>query len=298
MKHAHLTFVALVLTVGCENLGPEGKSECGDQSCQFPETEETCPDDCSTCGDGRCILRESHDDFLFCAADCTVCGDTRCTGNETLTSCPQDCTTCGDGRCAGQETQTSCRVDCPLCGDDVCGATETEATCLQDCCIPDCSGRECGMDPKCNTPCGAMCMDGNRCTTDSCGSDGLCDATPVTTVSAQCVDEYIVSYCDGGAEQTADCVALCIPDTNAVEDCSGGCTCVNFSTTSQCNGPGTNQVCTSGNDLAVCEWGGSHGVNQYFWHIKSCTRVCREGGYSRTTDCNSNGFYDVCRCAN
>jgi hypothetical protein len=81
--------------------------------------------------------------------------------------------------CAGRE----CGLD-PVCGTS-CGACGTGESCddaigvCEQVCVPDCSGRECGLDPVCGTSCG------------SCGSGSECDA------------------------EAGQCVAVCIPD------CSG-----------------------------------------------------------------------------
>jgi hypothetical protein len=49
-------------------------SVCGNNLCDGQERPETCPQDCSECGDGRCLLYES----ISCPQDC--CFMEPCTG--------------------------------------------------------------------------------------------------------------------------------------------------------------------------------------------------------------------------
>ena len=47
---------------------------CGNNICESPERPETCPSDCSVCGDGLCLPHEHQ----FCPEDC--CFTEPCTG--------------------------------------------------------------------------------------------------------------------------------------------------------------------------------------------------------------------------
>jgi hypothetical protein len=66
-------------------------------------------------------------------------------------------------------------------------------------CIPDCAGRECGSDG-----CGGICApnncdDGNLCTDDSCGTDGLCAHTNNTVACDDSLFCTVGDICGGGA---------------------------------------------------------------------------------------------------
>lgn len=74
-------------------------------------------------------------------------------------------------------------------------------------CIPDCTDRECGMDPVCGTSDCGICPEGRVC-----GVDGFCDCIPgFTECDGDCCAEGQVCHEN----------ACCIPDTCA--DLSGPC---------------------------------------------------------------------------
>lgn len=288
MRGRILIIAAFVLASACDDIVP--RADCGDRNCEFPESEASCPDDCSTCGDGRCA---GYETARTCDDDCTSCGDKLCTGAEDTTTCPQDCTSCGDGRCAGEETQTTCVADCPRCGDKVCGPGENETNCLQDCCVPDCTGRSCGMDPKCNTPCGEACDDSNRCTSNTCNSSGTCEYPPFDAAGI-CINPLRSMMCTNAQEADMDCVRYCLNQgVNAASDCSNGCVCTNYTTPTYCS-VGTRE-CTSSNNLAECFSGASRDV-QNFWHIQSCSRLCREAGFASAQGCSTEAGASFCTC--
>ncbi len=109
-----------------EELGPVCAS--GNDRCEpaFGEDTETCPCDCTSCGDGVC----------------SPCG-------ESAHSCPEDCcgggtvgAGCGDRVCLGfacGENPQTCATDCgTTCGDGTCERGERCATCATDCCTSAC----------------------------------------------------------------------------------------------------------------------------------------------------------------
>ena len=73
-------------------------------------------------------------------------------------------------------------IELPDAVDAVDAAAEADSP---DVCVPDCEGRQCG-DNGCGGNCGE-CGDGNPCTVDSCGGDGLCDFVPELDACAQWV---------------------------------------------------------------------------------------------------------------
>lgn len=56
--------------------GPIAQAYCGDNSCNGNERPETCPSDCSICGDGVCYAHES----LYCPEDCCFSTPEECGG--------------------------------------------------------------------------------------------------------------------------------------------------------------------------------------------------------------------------
>ncbi|MGM0578336.1 MAG: hypothetical protein ACQEXJ_21610 [Myxococcota bacterium] len=76
----------------------------------------------------------------------------------------------GPGPCQPDCSGRECGLD-PMCGES-CGACSDDRTCKQgqclaDACTADCSGRECGLDPICGESCGT-CADNQVC------EDGVC----------------------------------------------------------------------------------------------------------------------------
>ncbi len=106
---------------------------CGNGTCDPPETNASCPEDCTGSGgcdnDGVCDPLENAD---TCPSDCTA-------PNCDFTDLPPDLQICcGDGTCDGGENPNRCARDCPAtCGDGLCSPTQGENsdTCSQDCCF-------------------------------------------------------------------------------------------------------------------------------------------------------------------
>ncbi|NTX35221.1 hypothetical protein HUA78_12265 [Myxococcus sp. CA033] len=105
---------------------------CGNGTCDFGESEGTCPADCY-CGDGWC----NGESVYSCPVDCgcpNPCGNGTCGAGESTATCPGDCgSACGDGACNGTESVYSCAADCGYCGDGYCAGSETRYSCSQDC---------------------------------------------------------------------------------------------------------------------------------------------------------------------
>jgi hypothetical protein len=95
-------------------------------------------------------------------------------------------------------------------------------------CTPDCTGRECGPDPKCGTSCGT-CASG-----DTCGADGTC-STPCTPDCSgrECGPDPSCGQSCGACAEGSTCDAAgqcgaCLPDCSGREcgpDPSCGLSC-------------------------------------------------------------------------
>lgn len=83
------------------------------------------------------------------------------------------------GDCTPDCSGRNCGLD-PICGV-TCGACSTGQSCnekvgrCEAVCVPDCTGRTCGLDPVCGVSCGS-CATGSTCNSVS----GTCQAAPPT----------------------------------------------------------------------------------------------------------------------
>ncbi len=215
-------------------------AQCGDGLCAPPETVQSCPQDCGKCGDGVCADNEAPEG---CPADCTgLCGNGLCEGTEQPDGCPADCGACGDGTCGFLESPESCPADCaPTCGNGTCEEEESAESCPPDCgCLPDCSGKECGLD-DCGFDCGsceafASCGEDHQCHCDALACGGVC-----------CSPE-----------------AICFQDACCVPTCSGV----------ECGSDGCGGSCGSCPDLETCNAGSC--VCQF----ETCGDACCQSGQS------------------
>lgn len=103
------------LFLNSQNASPEffNRAICGDGFCEYPESSNSCPQDCRgggyMCPDGFCDINSG----------------------ENINNCPRDCggvpqEYCGDGICQESrgESKYECPIDCglplPICGDGIC----------------------------------------------------------------------------------------------------------------------------------------------------------------------------------
>ena len=225
-------------------VGSPPNINCGDGTCDPPESCATCSQDCGPCGGGGC-------------------GNNVCTPNESCEDCPQDCGACPcahatcsigealdatcdpcvaqicavdpfccdgfwDGLCMA-EVGSICGTPCAAsCGDGLCDASESCSSCSQDCgACPICGDGWCDWTESCGTcaaDCGAcpVCGDGSCDWTESCdicASD--CGACAVCG-NGQC---ELGEDCNGCSSDCGACVChdACVVGPALDETCS---TCV------------------------------------------------------------------------
>lgn len=204
-----------------------GQSICGDGSCDSPETEKNCPEDCVTiapdCGNGTCEATETAE---TCPQDCEVigpgCGNDVCEQGEHF-NCPQDCPQpidcanaqpgtpcCGNHVCDSGENPLNCPEDCEsenLCGNGLCDMGENPMNCPDDC--------------NAQKPCGnGICDMGENPMTcpDDCTGIG---PTPCTTDN----DCQVAEACPAGAKLGCKCALImggstgCVPICQSDSDC-------------------------------------------------------------------------------
>ncbi|HOX44490.1 MAG TPA: hypothetical protein PK668_12880 [Myxococcota bacterium] len=170
----------------------------GDETCT-PEARTACVSGViywvNSCGELGEALQDCEcgcgADGLACLGDCpTTCadGDRRCTGEvaeicvsnawQTVADCASASQLCEAGQCVGCRTgQTRCALDVvEVCSLGSWGAVLDCAATGQICvdaayqptCVPDCAGRNCGLDPVCGESCGE-CQAG-----EECSAEGVC----------------------------------------------------------------------------------------------------------------------------
>jgi hypothetical protein len=192
--------------------------------------------------------------------------------------------TCGDGIKDAAETDVDCGggtcVSCAnkkhcLTGSDCASGTCASGTCVAANCSSneannnigtdaDCSGPTC---PRCGGPDCAPCTGGHKCTTSSdctsniCGSNGLCDP-------GDCANGKL-----DGAETDVDCggVVTCDPDAGAPACVRGGCPAC--ATGLKCN---QNRDCVSNN----CVKNQNNQNNQYCGAPEVC--LAPDAGFDGT----------------
>jgi len=159
-------------------------------------------------------------------------------------------------------------------------------------CVPDCRGRECGLDPVCGTSCGG-CDDGNACTDDVC-EEGTCWRYPRPDGIRECRADQVVG-CASGVEVTQSCLDRCLAaGTNVSLGCGAGeCECATFEPTCVAGG----QECAYPDDvpsLARCVSAPSGGR---IWTVESCSEICAADGWVATGECGAGSTGDeVCFC--
>ena len=219
--------------------------ECGDNGCGG--VCGTCSASTPYCVQGECSAEAGEEENCTCAA--TTCIGSTCDngiGGSCLGELQSDCNNnqimCGTslngcGSCGTCDTGYYCNEgicspncllsDCgtrecgPLpgksyCGTNFCGSCTIGGETCNDSigvcftCVPDCSGRECGVDPVCGTSCGSC----NSTAGETCNvTSGVCSV---------CVPDCSGKEC--GTESV--CGSICgTCDTAAGEYCESG-TCV------------------------------------------------------------------------
>lgn len=128
---------------------PADCSGCGNGACDPGENPVSCPEDCCKCGDGICMGFKC-DEPSWCPKDCgTACGNKVCDVGEIpycvqddgcpgMFICPEDChwKACGDGICSPEDVEEgkTCPQDCgTTCGNQTCDSVENWITCPLDC---------------------------------------------------------------------------------------------------------------------------------------------------------------------
>ncbi len=174
--------------------------------------------------------------------------------------------------CSGRE----CGLD-PVCDTELCGSCETGEACSSTgvCdCESDCSGRECGMDPICGTlSCGA------------CGAGENCSPTGICACVPDC----------SGAECGMDpvCGTLSCGSCSADETCSptGICGCVSDCGSREC---GTDPVCGT-LSCGSCAVGESCDSDGSCVCAPDCgSRECGTDPVCGTLSCGSCGAGETC----
>ena len=170
----------------------------------------------TVCEEGAMYWVDSCGNRLNKVNDC-ACG---CNADSSGCLAPCSCTPACTGRCGGPD---GCEGECP----DTCTRGTCQAPAYTTCssCAPDCSGRECGMDPVCGTlSCGTCsdptpyCTDLGQCVSHCTPSTEVCDG-----VDNDCdgtVDEEFGQLGQGCTEGTGQCarsgVYVCSDDRTAV----------------------------------------------------------------------------------
>lgn len=194
----------------------EKPAECGDTLCEPDKGENlvTCESDCHECGDGTCSTAD--EDYTNCPEDCEepgpVCGDSACEDPETFETCPLDCekpAECGDEVCETEkgETKENCGQDCDQCGDGTCGTSEDKEICLDDCAVCD--------DAVCDEP---VETPGN-CPED-CEVPAVCGDTQCETDKGETLENCgkDCDQCGDGTCGTSESKEVCLEDCASCGD--------------------------------------------------------------------------------
>lgn len=130
----------------------------------------------------------------------------------------------------GDDTQVTPNCSCvgKECGDDGCGVSCGTCTAPESCnaatfqceCTPDCTFRQCGLDPVCGTSCGE-CDAGVVCTLNGQCPDPGCPGSAATTCAGrQCGPDGCGGFCAPGCTEDQECN----PTTYLCEG-GAGCEC-------------------------------------------------------------------------
>jgi hypothetical protein len=234
----------------CQTLSCDGKDKA---VCKVLPTGEVCAyiDQCfHTCQHVKLgvTVKTQTDCGGSCHAEASNWWKENCVDGESKAVCVNDIAHTCLSKISGQYfTLTACAAQGLACVTGTHPSGNPYAWCEETSCEPNCNAKNCG-DDGCGGNCGAKkdpCNDGNKCTTDSCGADGVCvnvnllmccndasDCPPTSPcVAVQCVD----GWCDGSYAESDGCC-----DANILSN--------NFDTISPVNG------WTFSNTLTGCQW--------------------------------------------
>ncbi|MBW1811509.1 MAG: hypothetical protein JRJ87_25195 [Deltaproteobacteria bacterium] len=254
-----------------------------------------CAEDAFCTIDGLCVPNGCAIDCsgLVCGPDpncdaiCGYCGpDETCNAAGQCEGCTPNCTgkECGSDGCEGFCGICEVFEYCNLDGLCECAFTECNGSCCANlevchagyCCAPDCTNRECGLDPVCSEICGT-CAD-----LETCNLDGLCECAFAECNTTCCAE---LEVCHAGACCAPDCTNReCGPDPVCGESC-GTCTSPLFCLNGQCVDcipDCTNREC--GHD-PVCNQ--SCGTCDTGWN-------CDNGACIPTPECTLESFGSEC----
>ena len=213
---------------------PVGGSCNSDFTCDTGENMDTCPTDCTMCGDildSTDCTSDSTCDWDATTVTCHQCGDSLCDASENMDTCPTDCTTCTDILdSTACDTDSACVWNVSTCEDDPCGNMTCDTGENMDTCPTDC------------TMCGDI-LDSTDCTSDS-----TCDWDATTVTCHQCGD----SLCDA-SENMDTCPTDCTTCTDILDStaCGNDSSCVwNVSTCE--DDPCGNMTCDTGENMDSC----------------------------------------------
>jgi len=269
------------------------------------------------CVDGECVCTPSCDGkecgYDGCSGSCGTCADgNSCSKYKCIAGCVDECEPPGKGMCSGNG-----RVVCGQFDSDDCLEWSEPLACSGECvdgecfCIPDCAGKECGVD-GCGGTCGtcqpgltcknyvcvegpsAECLPGEGEEVD-CGLCGKqmrsCSADGIWGAWSECVGEGL---CSPGENQSEPC-GTCGSKTRT---CNGGC---QWDPWGSCAGEGLcspgqveSQPCGNcGTETRTCNgncqwdpWGGCSGEG-ICWPGDSESQPCGLCG-SETRSCDGN----------
>ncbi len=293
---------------------PEGEEMCGDACVDLSSDPMNCggcsiactPEGINMvvgCVDATCVSSCADgfwdiDGETGCEYPCTftsgteVCNgvDDNCDGNVeegypcsvgAETTCTTVCGSLGTGIC-GVDCAVPGPDDCPLpeelCNgrDDDCDTLIDEGFAPGSCgsCVPDCTGRDCGLDPVCYVSCGdcdplagevcnssGVCVCVPSCLGRTCGPDpicgtscGTCGSGEICDVSGHCVSSCTPD-CTGRACGNDGCGGSCGTCSSPTPDCdmSGHCVCIPACSGRTCGSDGCTGSCGTCTSPSWCD---------------------------------------------
>lgn len=256
---------------GCGDNSPSNSNDnpvCGDDVCEGEETAQSCPEDCTGCGNGVRDGTEHCDGDDLGGEDCQSQGFAG-----GILACQEDCTL---------DALACCQHDC-----DIVGSMQCQGTMLQACLSPpggcrgwtdqlDCADsgetcRESGTTASCGAACSDACPDVGelRCTGDlieECvtGTEGCLEWETQTDCGANggtCVDGTGTPQCCAN-----DCTTVgetrCSPGLTEIQECTAlGAGCLGWQPQTVC---GANLACQLVGGVPACWNGGAEDCNDLF----------------------------------